>query len=47
LALEARLARAEAIPGATRKAELKAVAEEAKQHGYALLARKAAETPGA
>jgi serine/threonine protein kinase/Tfp pilus assembly protein PilF len=47
LALEARLARAEAMAGTARKAELKAVVEEAKQHGYLLLARKAAETPGA
>jgi len=47
LALDARLARAEAMSGAARKAELKAIAEEAKQHGYLLLARKAAATPGA
>jgi hypothetical protein len=47
LALEARLARAEAAVGPARKSELKAVAEEAKQHGYLLLARKATETPGA
>ena len=47
IALEAKLARALALAGAARKAELKAVAEEAKQHGYLLLARKAVETPGA
>jgi Tfp pilus assembly protein PilF len=47
IALEAKFARAQALAGAARKAELKAVAEEAKQHGYLLLARKAAETPGA
>jgi tetratricopeptide (TPR) repeat protein len=47
IALEAKLARAQALAGPARKAELKAVAEEAKQHGYLLLARKAAETPGA
>jgi tetratricopeptide (TPR) repeat protein len=47
LALEARLARAEAAAGPARKSELKAVAEEAKQHGYLLLARKAAESSAA
>jgi serine/threonine protein kinase/Tfp pilus assembly protein PilF len=47
LALEARLARAQALAGPARKSELKAVTEEARQHGYLLLARKAAETPGA
>jgi tetratricopeptide (TPR) repeat protein len=47
LALEARLARAEATAGPTRKSELKAVANEAKQHGYLLLARKAAELSAA
>jgi hypothetical protein len=47
LALDARLARAEAMAGAARKAELRAFVEEAKRHGYLLLARKAAETPGA
>jgi eukaryotic-like serine/threonine-protein kinase len=47
LALEAKRARAEALKGPARKSELKAVAEEAKQHGYLLLARKAAATPGA
>jgi serine/threonine protein kinase/tetratricopeptide (TPR) repeat protein len=47
LALEAKRARAEALTGPARKSELKAVAEEAKQHGYLLLARKATETPGA
>ena len=46
LALEARLARAETLTGAARRAELKAFAEEAKQHGYLLLARKASEAPG-
>jgi len=46
LALEARLARAETLTGAARRAELKAFAEEAKQHGYLLLARKAGEAPG-
>jgi hypothetical protein len=44
LALEARLARAEAAAGPTRKSELKAIADKAKQHGYLLLARKAAES---
>jgi tetratricopeptide (TPR) repeat protein len=47
LALDARLARAEAMAGAARKAELRAFVEEAKRHGYLLLARKGAETPGA
>jgi serine/threonine protein kinase/tetratricopeptide (TPR) repeat protein len=47
IALEAKLARAQVLAGAARKTELKAVAEEAKQHGYLLLARKAAETLGA
>jgi eukaryotic-like serine/threonine-protein kinase len=47
IALEAKLARAQAMAGPTRKSELKAVAEEAKQHGYLLLARKAEEIPGA
>jgi len=47
LALEARLARAEAAAGTTRKSELKAVAEEARKHGYLLLARKATEMSGA
>jgi tetratricopeptide (TPR) repeat protein len=47
IALEAKLARAQALAGSFRKSELKAVAEEARQHGYLLLARKAAETPGA
>jgi hypothetical protein len=47
LALEARLARAESTAGSTRKLELKAVAEEAKQRGYLLLARKAVESPAA
>jgi len=43
LALEAKLARAQALAGPARKSELKAVAEEAKQHGYLLLSRKAVE----
>jgi serine/threonine protein kinase/Tfp pilus assembly protein PilF len=47
LALDARLARAEGMEGAARKAELKAFAEEAKQHGYLLLARRAILAPGA
>ena len=47
LALEAKLARAQALAGSARKSELRAVAEEARQHGYLLLARKAAESPGA
>lgn len=47
IALEAKLARAQAMAGSSRKSELKAVAEEAKQHGYLLLARKAEEIPGA
>jgi eukaryotic-like serine/threonine-protein kinase len=47
LALEAKYTRAQAMAGPARKSELKAVAEEARQHGYLLLARKAAETPGA
>ncbi len=41
IALEAKLARGEALAGAARKAELQAVASEARQHGYLLLARKA------
>ena len=41
LALEAKLARAEALSGAARKTELKSLADEAKQHGLLLLARKA------
>lgn len=45
-ALQARLARAEAMAGPARKGELKAVAEEAKQHGYLLLVRKAGESAG-
>ena len=40
LALEAKLARAEALSGAARKTELKSLADEAKQHGL-LLACKA------
>jgi serine/threonine protein kinase/Tfp pilus assembly protein PilF len=47
LALEAKYARAQAMAGPARKSELKAVTEEARQHGYLLLARKAAETSGA
>jgi tetratricopeptide (TPR) repeat protein len=47
LALEAKLARAQVLSGLARKTELKAVAEEAKQHGYLLLAGKAIQTPGA
>ena len=47
LALDARLARAEGMEGVARKAELKAFAEEAKQHGYLLLARRASAAPGA
>jgi serine/threonine protein kinase/Tfp pilus assembly protein PilF len=47
IALEAKLARAQSLSGTARKIELKAVAEEAKQYGYLLIARKAAETPGA
>jgi len=47
LALEARRARAEALTGLARKSELKAVAEEARRHGYLLLARKATEMSGA
>jgi len=43
IALEAKLARAQALAGPARKSELKAVAEEAKQHGYLLLAHKAVE----
>jgi len=43
LALEAKLARAQALAGPARKSELKAVADEAKQHGYLLLAHKAVE----
>jgi hypothetical protein len=38
---------AEALTGAARKSELKAVAEEARKHGYLLLARKATEMSGA
>jgi serine/threonine protein kinase/tetratricopeptide (TPR) repeat protein len=41
LALEAKFARAEALTGPARKAELKSIADEAKQHGFLLLARKA------
>jgi len=41
LALEAKLARAEALSGSARKSELKSLADEAKQHGLLLLARKA------
>jgi hypothetical protein len=47
IALEAKLARAQALAGLARTTELKAVAEEAKQHGYLLLARKVTQTPGA
>jgi serine/threonine protein kinase/Tfp pilus assembly protein PilF len=47
IALEAKLVRAQALAGPARKSELKAVAEEARQHGYLLLARKAAEAQGA
>lgn len=43
LALEARFARAQALAGPVRKSELKALAGEARQHGYLLLARKASE----
>ena len=43
LALEAKFARAEALTGPARKSELKAVADEAKQHGYLLLAHNAVE----
>ena len=41
IALEAELARGEALSGAAREAELYAVAKEAQQHGYLLIARKA------
>lgn len=41
LALEAKFARAEALSGLARKSELKSLADEAKQHGFLLLARKA------
>jgi len=44
LALEARLARADALAPSARKAELKSFAQEARQHGYLLLARKASST---
>ena len=47
LALEARLARAKILAGSARKAELKSFGEEAAQHGYLLLARKAAAAAGA
>ena len=46
IALEAKLARGEVLAGAARKAELQAVASEARQHGYLLLARKASPTAG-
>jgi serine/threonine protein kinase len=41
LALEAKFARAQALSGPARKSELKSLADEAKQHGFLLLARKA------
>lgn len=41
LALEAKFAHAEALSGPARKSELKSLADEAKQHGLLLLARKA------
>ena len=41
LALEARLAHADALPPPARKSELKSFTQEARQHGYLLLARKA------
>ncbi len=46
LALEAKLARAEALAGSARKFELHSLAEEATQHGYLLLARKATAAAG-
>jgi hypothetical protein len=45
-ALEAKLARGEVLSHSARKAELQAVAREARQHGYLLLARKAASAAG-
>jgi hypothetical protein len=47
LALEAKLARLETLTGPSRKAELRAFTDEAKQHGYLLLARKANIAAGA
>jgi hypothetical protein len=47
LAIEARLARADALSSSFRKTELKAIAEEARQHGYLLLMRKAQSAAGA
>ena len=44
LALEARLAQAESLTGPARKSALNSLAKEATQHGYRLLARKAAAT---
>jgi serine/threonine protein kinase/tetratricopeptide (TPR) repeat protein len=41
LAMEARLARADALPPSARKVELKSFVQEAREHGYLLLARKA------
>jgi eukaryotic-like serine/threonine-protein kinase len=46
IALEAKLARGETLSGAARETELQAVAREAKQHGYLLLARKASAAVG-
>ena len=41
LALEAKFARGSLLSGVARSSELRAVADEAKQHGYLLLARRA------
>ena len=47
LAIEARLARADTLSSSFRRTELKAIAEEARQHGYLLLMRKAQSAAGA
>jgi eukaryotic-like serine/threonine-protein kinase len=47
LAMQAKLARLETLSGAARKSELNSFADEARQRGYLLLARKATEAAAA